>query len=146
MKKTFFMIGILAALSITAFGEGEAAKESTATIDITGISVKALTMTASTNKVEFGKVMMGGTKTSSDVTLTLAGEKALKVKLSSDLPADSEVTFATGKGIINNTTFVTLDDKGAGSYPIGFTYAPTKEEDLNLKLTITATYDDAEFN
>ena len=107
MKKTFFMVGILAALSITAFG-AEAAKEATASINITGTSVKALTLTASTNKVEFGKVMIGGSKTSSDVTLTLAGETGLKVKLTSDLPADSEVTFATGKEIINGTTSVTL--------------------------------------
>ncbi|WP_304159325.1 hypothetical protein [Fusobacterium ulcerans] len=144
MKKTFFMVGILAALSITAFG-AEAAKEATASINITGTSVKALTLTASTNKVEFGKVMIGGSKTSSDVTLTLAGETGLKVKLTSDLPADSEVTFATGKEIINGTTSVTLAE-GAGSYPIGFTYAPTKDADLNLTLVVTATYDDADLN
>ncbi len=142
MKKTFFMIGILAALSITAFGE-EAAKEATASIQITGTSVKALTLTAP-EKVEFGKVMIGGTKTK-DVTLTLAGETGLKVKLASDLPADSEVKFATGKEIVNGTTSVTLAD-GAGSYPIGFTYAPTKDADLNLTLTVTATYDDADLN
>lgn len=144
MKKMFFMIGILAALSTTAFG-AEVAKEATATIDITGISVKALTLTASSPKVEFGKVMIGGSKTSSDVTLNLEGETGLKVKLSSDLPADSEVTFATGKEIVNGTTSVTLTE-GKGSYPIGFTYAPTKDADLNLKLTVTATYDDADLN
>ena len=129
MKKTFFMIGILAALSITAFG-AEAAKEATASINITGTSVKALTLTASTNKVEFGKVMIGGSKTSSDVTLTLAGETGLKVKLTSDLPADSEVTFATGKEIINGTTSVTLAE-GAGSYPIGFTTMYFLDDNIN---------------
>lgn len=140
MKKTFFMIGILAALSTTALG-AEEAKEATASIQITGISVKALTLKASTDKVEFGKVMIGGSKTSSDVTLNLTGETGLKVKLTSDLPADSEVKFATGKEIVNGTTSVTLAD-GTGSYPIGFTYAPTEDADLNLTLKVTATYDD----
>ena len=45
MKKTFFMIGILAALSITAFGAevGSVTKE----IGIIGTAVKGITITSS---------------------------------------------------------------------------------------------------
>lgn len=140
MKKTFFMIGILAALSITAFGE-EAAKEVSKDITLTGVSVKALTLVSDTSNVDFGKVMIGGSKTSADIKLTLEGEAGMLVSLSSDIASITDVAFATTPKDIGAAEKVTLT-AGKAEKIIALTYSPTTDADLTATLKITATYDD----
>lgn len=140
MKKSFFTIGKLAALSITAFGE-EAAKEVSKDITLTGVSVKALTLTSDTPSVDFGKVMIGGSKTSADIKLTLEGEAGMLVSLSSDIASITDVAFATTPKDIGAAEKVTLT-AGKAEKIIALTYSPTTDADLTATLKITATYDD----
>lgn len=145
MKKTFFMIGILAALSITAFGV-EVAKEATKDITLTGVSVRALTLESDTSGVDFGKVMIGGSKTSDDIKLNLTGEAGMSVSLSSNIASISEVTFAATPKDIGDAEKVTLTDKGTAEKIIALTYSPSDNADLSATLKITATYDDIASN
>ncbi len=74
MKKTFFMIGILATLSITAFG----ADPEGLVIPITGTSLAPITISSETASIDFGKVVVGKTKQSGEITLTLKGSGSEK--------------------------------------------------------------------
>lgn len=140
MKKTFFMVGILAALSMTAFG-AEAAKEATKEITLKGVSVKELKLTSLTTEINFGKVMIGGSKTSDDITLSLDGEKGMSVSLSSDIAGITDVAFAASPKDIGTTEKITLTE-GTGIKTIALVYSPTTDADLDATLKITATYDD----
>lgn len=145
MKKMFFMIGILAALSITAFG-AEVVKEATKDITLTGVSVKALTLDSDTPGINFGKVMIGGSKTSDDIKLTLTGEAEMSVSLSSNIASISEVTFAATPKDIGDAEKVTLTAEGKAEKIIALTYSPIDDADLSATLKITATYDDIASN
>ncbi|UYI79194.1 MAG: hypothetical protein OGM09_02980 [Fusobacterium varium] len=140
MKKTFFMVGILAALSMTAFG-AEAAKEATKEITLKGVSVKELKLTSVTTEIDFGKVMIGGSKTSNDIILSLDGEKGMSVSLSSDIAGITDVTFAASPKDIGTTEKIILTE-GTGTKTIALVYSPTTDADLDATLKITATYDD----
>lgn len=140
MKKAFFMVGILAALSMTAFG-AEAAKEAVHEIALKGVSVKELKLTSLTTEINFGKVMIGGSKISDDITLSLDGEKEMSVSLSTDIAGITDVAFVESKGIGLNEK-VPLDTAGKGSKTIALVYSPTTDADLEATLKITATYDD----
>lgn len=147
MKKTFFMIGILAALSMTAFGAeaAEAAKEATKDITLTGVSVRALTLASDTSDIKFGKVMIGGSKTSGDIKLTLTGEAGMSVSLSSNIASITDVAFDTTPKDIGAAEKVTLT-AGEAEKIIALTYSPTTDADLTATLKITATYDDIASN
>lgn len=141
MKKAFFMVGILAALSMTAFG-AEAAKEATKEIKLKGVSVKELKLTSVTTEINFGKVMIGGSKTSDDIVLSLDGEKEMSVSLSSDIADITDVAFADSPKDIGTAEKVTLTAEGTGTKTIALVYSPTTDADLEATLKITATYDD----
>lgn len=145
MKKTFFMIGILAALSITAFGVDLADKEATKDITLTGVSVRALTLASDTSDIKFGKVMIGGSKTSGDIKLTLTGEAGMSVSLSSNIASITDVAFDTTPKDIGAAEKVTLT-AGEAEKIIALTYSPTTDADLTATLKITATYDDIASN
>ena len=86
MKKTFFMVGILAALSMTAFGEevGSVTKE----IKIKGTAVKGITITPTEDAIEFGRVLVNSEAISQEIGLNLTGESGQNVVLNSTMIGD----------------------------------------------------------
>lgn len=137
MKKTFFMIGILATLSITAFG----ADPEGLVIPITGTSLAPITISSETASIDFGKVVVGKTKQSGEITLTLKGSGSEKIKLTSVLNGATDVTMVTDVP----TEAVALVS-GTKEISVELQYAPkTAEATLTgANLTITAVYDDAD--
>ncbi len=135
MKKTFFMVGILAALSMTAFGEDS----NSTIINLTGTSLKPLTITGGKN-IDFGKVVAGRTKVADPITLTLDGTDGENIKLATEFTAADGVTFVAGNEI-PTTGFVL----GASTKDVSFQlqYTATADKDLKGQLKITATYSDA---
>ncbi|WP_462335947.1 hypothetical protein [Fusobacterium varium] len=139
MKKTFFMIGILAALSMTAFGAGS---ESPLTIPITGSSLTPVTIGSDRKSIDFGKVISGTTKKSGEIKLTLEGTGNEKIKLTSQLNNATNVSMVTDVP----TGSVPLVS-GTVDVPIELQYAPTAGgESLDgASLIITAEYDDTDW-
>lgn len=141
MKKTFFMIGILAALSMTAFGE-----DSNGTIDLTinGQAIEKLTLTTTDNVINFGKVLTGSSKTASS-TLIIKGTTGEAVTITADLSTlNDAVTFATESEIKASGKQLTIAGTDADKATISLKYSPKKAEDTlsNATLTVTAAYDD----
>ncbi|WP_278539574.1 hypothetical protein [Fusobacterium varium] len=136
MKKTFFMVGILAALSMTAFG---AESESPLTIPITGSSLTPVTISSNTASIDFGKVIVGKTKKSGDIVLNLAGTENERVTLTKDIKDAAGVTMA--KDLPLEPITLTLGKKDV---TIELEYTPTTAgQTLNGSLVLTAEYTDA---
>ena len=143
MKKTFFMIGILAALSITAFGAevGSVTKE----IGTIGTAVKGITITSSKDNIEFGRVLAGGSGAiSPEVTLTLTGETGQNVALKSEITGEgvADLSFDDAAKITNGEKL--LLTSGTVNKTFKLKYNPTTAGALNATLIVTASYDDTD--
>lgn len=134
MKKTFFMIGILAALSMTAFGEDS----NSTIIGLTGISLKPLSITGGKN-IDFGKVVAGRTKVADPITLTLDGTDGENVKLATEFTEADGVTFVSGQEISEELFILGTNTKNV---PFQLQYTAIADKILNGQLKITATYSD----
>lgn len=142
MKKMFFMIGILAALSTTALG---ADSDGTVDLKITGTAIEKLTISATNSEINFGKVITGSFKEESS-DLTVKGTVGEAVTITADLSqlnglvtltTDSDITTAGKKLTISAT-------EAQNKATIKLKYAPAKAED-SLKdaiLRVTVAYDD----
>lgn len=141
MKRVFFMVGILAALSMTAFGKEVGSVNKS--INITGTAVPAIEITGP-ESVVFGKVVVGSTQ-EKDIELTLKGDKNQNVKLKSNIASlsDKYISFSTGKGITDDEK-VLLDGTGNGKKALTLKYAPRASGSLTATLTVTASYDDTD--
>lgn len=142
MKKTFFMVGILAALSMTAFG---AESDGTAELKISGTAIEKLTISATDYKIDFGKVLTGSFKEESK-ELTVNGTVGEAVTLTADLTAlNGLVTLAADSDITAAGKKLTIDAAEAkNKVTIKLKYAPgTADDNLNeAVLKVTAAYDD----
>lgn len=143
MKKAFFMVGILAALSMTAFGTevGSVTKE----INIKGTAVKGITIVSSKDNIDFGRVLAGGTGAiSPEVTLTLTGESGQNVVLNSTMTGDgiADLSFDDAAKITDGEKLPLTS--GSATKTFKLKYKPTTAGALNTILTITASYDDTD--
>ncbi len=134
MKKAFFMVGILAALSMTAFG----ADTNSTTFDLKGISLKPLTITGGKD-IDFGKVVVGSTKESEIIELTLDGTDGENVKLATEFMAADGVEFVTGEEIPTTEFELGTETK---TVPFKLKYTAVADKNLAGQLKITATYSD----
>lgn len=134
MKKTFFMVGILAALSMTAFGEDS----NSTIINLTGTSLKPLTITGGKD-IDFGKVVVGSTKESEIIQLTLDGTDGENVKLATEFTAADGVEFVSGQEIPTTEFALGTETK---KVPFKLKYTAIADKSLNGQLKITATYSD----
>lgn len=146
MKKAFFMVGILAALSMTAFGADSDGK---AIINLKGTAVKQISIEAvGGNEIDFGKVL--ATKTSAQAkTLNITGSTGQSVKIKADLSGAGEfIAIPESSGIkADYGTPLPLID-GAASAELKLEYTPGADTDslTNEIVTVTATYDDIASN
>lgn len=142
MKKVFFMIAILAALSTAALG---ADSDGTVDLKITGTAIEKLTITATNSEINFGKVITGSFKEESS-DLTVKGTVGEAVTITADLSqlnglvtltTDSDITTVGKKLTINAT-------EAQNKATIKLKYAPTKAEDslTDAVLKVTVAYDD----
>lgn len=144
MKKTFFMVGILVALSMTAFGAevGSVTEE----ITITGTAVKGITITSSKDNIDFGRVLAGGTgATSPEITLTLTGETGQNVALKSEITGDGStaLSFDDTAKITDGEKVLLTGEPATKKFKVK--YNPTEAGVLNATLTVTASYDDTDW-
>lgn len=142
MKKTFFMVGILAALSMTAFGV-EVGKVEKA-IGITGTAVKGITITSTEEIIEFGRVLVNSEAVSQEIGLTLTGESGQNVVLNSTMAGDgiADLSFDDAAKIANGEKL--LLTSGTATKKFKLKYKPTTAGALNATLTVTASYDDTD--
>lgn len=141
MKKTFFMVGILAALSMTAFG---AEADGTINLTISGQAIEKLTLTTTQDTINFGKVLTGSEKIAS-TTLIIKGTTGEAVTITADLSTINEaVTLAADSDITAAGKKLTIAGTEADKATIALKYAPKKAEHTlsNATLTVTAAYDD----
>lgn len=143
MKKTFFMVGILAALSMTAFG---AESDGTTTINLKGTAVAAINIVPQGgDTIDFGRVMATKTSDQSKI-LDITGTKGQKVKIKADLgSAGKFITIANGSGITADYgTAIDLASTGKATATLKLTYSPESDTDslINETVIVTATYSD----
>lgn len=142
MKKAFFMVGILAALSMTAFGEevGSVTKE----IKIKGTAVKGITITPTEDAIEFGRVLVNSEAISQEIGLNLTGESGQNVVLNSTMIGDgiADLSFDDAAKITDGEKLPLTS--GSATKTFKLKYKPTTAGALNATLTITASYDDTD--
>lgn len=141
MKKRIFMIGIMATLSITAFG---ATSDGTVDLTISGKAIQKLVLTATENTIDFGKVLTGSSKTKTS-ELTVKGTTGESVTITADLSnLNGLVVLANDSEVTTSGKKLTIAGTDADKATIGLTYSPIKAgDDLDgASLTVTVAYDD----
>ena len=141
MKKAFFMVGILAALSMTAFG---AETDGTVDLTISGKAIEKLELGATETVINFGSVLTGKSKTASS-TLTVSGTKGEAVTITADLGnLNGLVTLTDSSEITASGKKLTLAGTDADKAIIELEYSPKKSGDdlKDATLTVTVAYDD----
>ena len=146
MKKTLFMVGILAALSTMAFG---ADSDGTAEITLKGTAVKAIEIEAEGGGViDFGKVLANKTSTQSK-TLKITGTTEQSIKVKADLAsAGNFITIVDTSGIKADYGAPLSLTAGSVSAELKLAYTPLADTNslTNETVTVTATYDDIASN
>lgn len=143
MKKTFFMIGILAALSMTAFG---ADSDGTATINLKGTAVAAINIVPQGgDTIDFGRVMATKSSVQSKI-LDITGTKGQKVKIKANLAsAGNFITIENTSGITADYgSAIDLTETGKATATLELKYSPEADTDslTNETVIVTATYSD----
>ena len=136
------MVGILTALSMTAFGEEW---DKTFELTLKGTAVQKISIEAvEGNEIDFGKVLAKNTSTQTK-TLNITGTTGQSIKIKADLSkAGSFITIPENSGIkVDYGTSLPLTT-GSTSAELKLAYTPLADTDslTNETVTVTATYDD----